>query len=222
MKLFRRNYYAADWHNFRRLHPISRLFGFDRGLPIDRFYIEHFLQKYQLEIKGVACEVAGDEYIKKFGTSVNRIEIMHIDPEWTKATFIGDLTKINTLPSNQINCLVLTQTLNFIYDVDLAVKGIHNMLVSGGCVLATVSGLSNISRYDMDRWGDYWRFTDLSIRKIFEKYFQPEDIKVSIYGNVLSAVAGLQGLSAEELTTEELLFEDHDYQVTIGVYAKKK
>jgi hypothetical protein len=34
-------------------------------------------------------------------------------------------------------------------------------LKPGGVLLATVSGISQISRYDMYRWGDYWRFTTL-------------------------------------------------------------
>jgi glycosyltransferase involved in cell wall biosynthesis len=38
--------------NLRRVKPINRRFGFDRGLPIDRYYIEYFLKKHNVNIKG--------------------------------------------------------------------------------------------------------------------------------------------------------------------------
>lgn len=34
-----------NWHNLRNLEPISRVFALDRGTPIDRVYIEDFLER---------------------------------------------------------------------------------------------------------------------------------------------------------------------------------
>ena len=87
-------------------------------------------------------------------------------------------------------------------------------------MLCTVAGLCQISRYDMDRWGDYWRFTTKSIQQSFEEVFG-NNVKVTAYGNVLSATALLQGITVEELSTEELLFRDDDYQVVITIVATK-
>jgi hypothetical protein len=33
----------VKFHNLRRLVPISKVWGVDRGQPLDRFYIENFL-----------------------------------------------------------------------------------------------------------------------------------------------------------------------------------
>jgi hypothetical protein len=61
-------------------------------------------------------------------------------------------------------------------------------------VLATVS-LGQISRYDMDHWGDYWRFTTKSIRKLFEGSFPAENISIGAFGNVKVCVAFLHGIA---------------------------
>jgi hypothetical protein len=49
------------------------------------------------------------------------------------------------------------------------------------------------------------------------------DTKCSVetHGNVLAAIAFLQGLAAEELTREELDHLDIDYPVTIAVVAQR-
>ena len=62
----------------------------------------------------------------------------------------------------------------------------------------------------------------MSIKKAFEEVFGSGNVDVEVYGNVLIATAFLQGISAEELTKEELFYKDNDYQVTICVKAIKK
>jgi hypothetical protein len=71
----------------------------------------------------------------------------------------------------------------------------------------------------MDRWGDYWRFTTLSARRLFEAAFPPECVSVEAHGNVLAAAALLYGLAAEDLRTKELETDDPDYEVVITVRA---
>jgi hypothetical protein len=205
-----------------RRKPISRQFGFDRGTPIDRYYIDTFLQKNNKCIKGKVLEVAENTYSKRFGSNVTSYEILHYDNSNKNATIIGDLTKPDTLPENTIDCFICTQTLNFIYDVQNAITGCYKLLCAKGVLLATVSGLSQISRYDMDRWGDYWRFTDLSIRKLFESVFDKNNIEVTPYGNLFCANALLQGLAVEDLPNKHLLAKhDNDYQVIICIKAIK-
>ena len=43
------------------LQPISNVFGFDRGQPIDRYYVENFLSENASLIRGVVLEVADRE-----------------------------------------------------------------------------------------------------------------------------------------------------------------
>ena len=203
------------------LKPKSRKFGFDRGTPIDRYYIEKFLKAENGHIKGRLLEVANSHYSQLFGgPNVESYEILNSTPD-KAATIIGDLTDLSTLPEGQIDCFICTQTFNFIFDVKNAIEGACHLLKANGILLATVGGISPISRYDMDRWGDYWRFTSLSIKRLFEEVFKPENIEIKTYGNVLSSSSFLYGLAAEELEEEELDHHDPDYELLITIKATK-
>ncbi|MHB8853418.1 MAG: hypothetical protein ACYC6P_08710 [Ignavibacteriaceae bacterium] len=149
----------VDWLNLMGLQPVFRKFGFDRGIPVDRFYIETFLNENNCYIKGSLLEIADDFYSKKFGTEVEAYNILHFDSNSKKVTIIGDRASPENLPSNFTDCFICTQTLNFINDIKTAIYGIKQLLKQDDTALITLAGLSQISRYDMDRWGDYWRFT---------------------------------------------------------------
>ena len=84
-------------------------------------------------------------------------------------------------------------------------------------MLATLPGISQVSRYDSDRWGDHWRFTSATARRLFGDVF--DEVEVVAYGNVLSAAAFLYGYAQEDLTADEIAHRDEDFEVTIGVRA---
>jgi glycosyltransferase involved in cell wall biosynthesis/SAM-dependent methyltransferase len=207
----------------RRLTPVSRRFGWDRGgLPVDRYYIERFLQQHAGDISGRVLEVRDDAYTRRFGgVNVTRSDVLHPTPDNEKATIVADLTSADHIPSNTFDCIVLTQVLPFILDVPAALRTLHRILRPGGVVLASVPGISQIVRYDMDRWGDYWRFTSLSARRLFECGFPEGEVRVEAHGNVLAATAFLQGLSSRDLRPDELDYTDPDYEVLITVRAMK-
>ena len=211
----------VNFDDFSRIMPISRFFGLDRGTPIDRYYIEKFLAKQASHIKGRVLEVANNHYSKRYGADrVTHFEILYQTAD-SKATIVGDLTDKNTLPANIIDCFICTQTFNFIFDVRQSIEGAYHMLKPGGVLLATLAGLSQISRYDMDRWGDYWRFTTASANQLFSEVFGNE-VEVTCYGNLLAAKALLDGLAVEDLPDIKMLDEqDPDYQVIITVRAVK-
>jgi hypothetical protein len=220
LQVFNRLFYRVNWHNLRSLTPVSSRFGYDRGTPIDRVYIEDFLEKNKNLITGSVLEIAEDTYSRRFGHDVSHYGVLNFTKD-KKATIVGDLTKMETLPAGQIDCFICTQTLNFIYDFKAAIRGIHYLLKDKGTALVTVSGLTQISRYDMDRWGDYWRFNTLSAKKMFAEVFGENNVEIDYYGNVLAASALLQGISAEELSSKELMFKDSNYQIIISIKAKK-
>ena len=202
----------TPWHNLRRLEPMSRLFGLDRGTPVDRHYIEAFLAGHAEALQGRVMEIAEDTYTRRFGQP-------NVEPIILDFSAGHDLTRPDTLPARDLDAIVCTQTLNFIPDAAAAVAGLAAALRPGGTALVTVAGISQISRYDMDRWGDFWRFTDRSIRLLFEPHF--ESVDVVCYGNVLTATALLHGVAKEELEADELAYHDQDYQLVLGVHARK-
>lgn len=212
-----RKLFSTNWKDLRSTKPVSNIFGADRGTPVDRFYIENFLSDYSGDIKGTVVEIGESYYTDKFGTKVEKKEVLHFTNDNPQATLIGDLTKTETLKAGIADCFICTQTLNFIYDIKNAIRGICYLLKPGGVGLITVSGISQISRYDMDRWGDYWRFTSKSAEFLFSEVFGEENIKIHTYGNVLSSIAFLEGISAEELTRKELDCVDPNYQIIIAI-----
>ncbi len=193
---------SVDFGTLRRVKPISRQFGFDRGLPIDRYYIEQFLSCHQDDIRGHVLEVAIATYTKRFGgDQVHTSDVLHypigvISPA---VTIVADLTDAKHIAENTFDCIILTQTLLFIYDLKAAIQTLHRILKPGGVILVTVPGISQIIREDMEIWGEYWRFTRQSIQRIFSEIFIPNSIQVKTYGNVLSATSFLFGLSCTEL-----------------------
>lgn len=209
--------------SLHRLTPVSRVFGSDRGQPLDRYYIEAFMQRCSADIHGRVLEISRAVYTDKFGGDrVTQADVLHVVPGSQHATLVGNLATGQGLPKEAFDCMILTQTLLCIYDVQAAVANAHAALKPGGVLLATFPGICQISRYDMDRWGDHWRFTDASARRLFGEVFGVENVTISAYGNVLAACAFLHGLAAHELTKDELDYNDPDYQVLITVRAVKR
>ena len=208
--------------DLRRLTPISRKFGFDRGIPIDRFYIENFLNKHAQDVHGRVLEIGDATYTRRFGGNrVIKSDVLHIIKGNPEATIIGDLTKADHIASNVFDCIIITQTLQCIYDLHSALSTLYRIIKPGGVLLATVPGLSQVVKCN---WGDnwYWAFTDQSARLLFNEYFESKNLEVRNCGNVLTAISFLHGVAQEELTKEELLYQDDEYQVVITVRAIKK
>ena len=201
----------------RASEPVSSVFGLDRGRPVDRFYIERFLRSHAGDIRGRVLEVAEPTYTEWFGTGVERSDVLHVQPGDPRATIVGDLTTGDGIPREAFDCIILTQTLHVIYDVRAALRGAHDALKPGGVLLATLPGISQVSRVDMDEWGDYWRFTTASARRLFGEVF--DDYEVEAHGNVLAAAAFLYGLAHDELEPEELERRHPDYELLITVRA---
>lgn len=130
-QLYNRLFYPPQWHNLRSLTPISKVFGFDRGTPIDRIYTDDFLRKNAHFIRGRVCEITDNAYTKAFGTATQS-EILHFMADNPRATIIGDLTQHDSLPQGILDCFICTVTLNFIYDYKAAIRGIYRMLKSNG------------------------------------------------------------------------------------------
>jgi SAM-dependent methyltransferase len=204
------------------LQPVSRTFGFERGRPIDRHYIEMFLSQHADDVRGRVLEVAEPTYTQWYGgADVTHSEVLHAAAGNPQATLIGDLTTGSGIPERRFDCIILTQTLPFIYDVRAAVAGVHRALAPGGVVLATLPGLSQTSRVDKSEWGDYWRFTSDSARRLFGDVFGADRVDTQAHGNVLTACAFLYGFAAEELHPHELEARDEDYELLITVRARR-
>lgn len=206
------------WGDLRRLAPVSRFFGYDRGQPVDRYYIESFLAARSHLIAGRVLEVGDDTYTRRFGNPgrVVQSDVLHIDPNHPGATIIADLADAPQIPDARFDCIICTQTLHLLYDFQAAVRTLDRILAPGGVALVTVPGISPVAA---DRWGENWcwSFTAISSHRLFAAHF--ETVQIQQYGNVLAAVAFLQGLAQAELRPTELDVQDPQYPLIVGIEA---
>jgi SAM-dependent methyltransferase len=213
---------GVDLGDLRRVTPISADYGLDRGSPIDRYYIDDFLTHNAADIRGRVMEINDARYTGQYGGDrVERSDILFAGEGNPDATIVADLVRAPQIPDGSFDCAILTQTLMYIYDVDAAIATLHRTLAPGGVVLASVPGVSKITGPEDAIWGDWWRFTSRSIRRLFEESFGEGAVTVEAYGNVLTAAAQLYGLAAEDLTRQELDHRDPSYEVLLCVRAEK-
>ncbi len=211
----------VDFGSLRRLTPIGPNFGFERGLPIDRYYIESFLTRHKDDFAGRVLEVGDNSYTRKFGADrVTKSDVLHVSENNPQATLVGDLSRADHIPSDIFDCIVLTQTLHLIFDVPSAIKTIYRILKPGGVLLTTFPGISQIAN---DEWGKtwYWSLTTLSAKRLFREVFPVANVSVEAHGNVLAAIAFLHGLAVAELDLRELDHRDPSYELLIAVRVVK-
>lgn len=222
--IFLKTYLSKPRKNIFHHKFLSNDYGDSRGTPITRFYIEHFFLNLKHFNWGNCLEFEDNRYIDHFGKNVTKNYTFKFSNQFSKHDNLiyGDLTKFSDLPREKFDSIVCTNVLNFIFDVESAIKGIHKMLKKNGKCIITIDGpSSHISRYDMERWGDFWRFTNLSANKIFERANFKIEQNVT-YGNPYACSAQLNGFSTQDIDQSKLFPSEKDYQLLIALYLRKK
>jgi SAM-dependent methyltransferase len=213
---------GVDLGDLRRTSPTSRVFGYDRGTPVDRRYIEEFLGRHAEDVRGRVLEIGDNAYSRRFGGErVTRSDVLHVVEGNPNATIVGDLADGRSLPSDAFDCIVLTQTLHLVFELRDAAATLHRILKPGGVLLLTVPGVSSVDRGD---WGStwYWSFTEASLGRLLEERFPRSGLMLTTYGNVLTAIAFLHGLAQEELRPEAFGKADPQYPVIVAARAVKE
>jgi len=203
---------AVRWGHLRNLQPICPQFGFSRGKPVDRYYIESFIAEHAGDIRGRVLEIKDPGYTQRYGGSkVEQSDVLDINAANPAATIIADLNEPNVLDAGVYDCVIFTQTLQLLYDPRKVIQQLHRSLKPGGVLLLTIPGITPLR--SRDSW--YWSFTELSGRAMLSELFPEAEISLRSYGNVVTATAFLQGIAAGELTRSELAFSDPAYQLVI-------
>jgi peptidoglycan/xylan/chitin deacetylase (PgdA/CDA1 family) len=212
---------AVDWGDLRRTDPVSRNWGYDRGVPIDRRYIDEFLTAHSSDVRGAVLEVQEGDFTLAFGgTRVTEHAILDVDPSNERATVLADLRLAPQLPSHAFDCIILTQTLHVIDDMAAALGECYRILKPGGVLLATLPSASRVC-LEYGEQGDLWRMTPAGARALFQSAFAPSDTSYDAFGNVLTNTAFLYGLGCAELTDAEFAARDPYFPALTGVRAKK-
>jgi len=207
--------------DLRRVSPIDRWFGAGRGKPVDRHYVEAVLARYAGDIRGRVLEIGDSSYTRRFGGDrVRRADVFNRFPGGAETTFSGDLSAAHDLPAAAFDCIVFTQTLHLIFDMQAALTALWRSLKPGGVLLVTVPFISTIDRGE---WGDswYWALAPAALRRLLEHRFGKENVDVTAHGNVLVATAFLYGLAEHELTAAEFDANDPCCPVLVAGRARK-
>lgn len=211
----------VNFGDLRRVTPLSKDFGVARGGAVDRHFIETFLQRHRADIRGRVLEIGEDRYTSAYGGSnVTRRDILHRAEGNTAATIVADLAAAPQIPDDTFDCLIVTQTLQYLFHPADAVATMHRILRPGGVLLLTVPASTLVDvAYD---WPWYWSFTTASVQRLLGDAFGADQVECTARGNVLAATAQLYGIAATELTEEELEHVDPDYQVVVTARAVKR
>jgi hypothetical protein len=200
------------------IQPLSYLWGFDRGVPIHRYYLEQFLQEYARDIHGHCLEFQNPGYTPRFGGSaVGKLDILHIDDANPLATIVADLTRPNDVPSNEFDCIICTHVLHVIVELDKAVSELYRILRPGGVLLISVP---HVSMCDPG-FHEIWRFTPEGLAVVLAKAFGTENVTVRAYGNSLTSAGEIRGLIAREFSKATLDYHDPRFAVEVCARAHK-
>jgi SAM-dependent methyltransferase len=221
-RLVRRLRSRADVGSLRRTMPVDAEWGWGRGQVIDRYYIESFLTEHAEDVRGHVLDFADDSYARKFGgAKATKIDVLHLTEGNPRASLVADLARAEQIASQTFDCIICTQVLLYVFEVQAAIRTLHRILKPGGILLVTVPGIQKIDRGSIETGGDYWRFTTFSLRRLFEGVFAQDHVDVKGYGNVLVATAFLYGFAVEDLRRADLEYHDPEYEVTIALRAVK-
>ena len=210
-----------DFADLRRTTPVSRDWGYDRGTPVDRYYIERFLERCAADVRGAVLEVQEPGYTERFGGDrVTRSDVVDLNAANPRATVISDLRAAANIPDDTYDCIVLTQTLHVVDDIQAVIAEVRRILKPGGVLLATLPSVSRVVlEYGQD--GDFWRVTEAGARQWFGDVFSSDELEIEACGNVLTNTAFLYGLAVDDLTPEEFDASDPFFPLLVTVRARK-
>ena len=201
------------------LQPLSQLWGLDRGVPIHRYYLAHFLQESASAIRGYCLEFQEDSYTTRFGgRAVTKLDILHLDRSRPNATIVADLTKPNDIPSDHFDCIICTHVFHMVFELDKMVSELYRILKPGGTLLVSVPHISMCE----PRFHEFWRFTPEGLEAVLGRAFEAENVTVCPYGNSLTAAGEIRGLVSHEFTESELNHHDPRFAIEVCVRAVKR
>ncbi len=198
--------------------PSSTRFGLERGTPIDRVFIERFLDENRECIHGTVIEIGDDRYMKKYSDLIDNPVILHVNG-W--GGLKGNLATGEGIVENYADCLICTQTLQHIYDIRSSIANIYRLLKPSGTALITNGCIGELSLYDYNNWGEYWKCTDMAMKELFCECFENEKIDVKSYGNVKMAIGFLYGMCAEDFSEEDFNYQDVQYPMIVAIKVQK-
>lgn len=204
-----------DFGDLKRELPFCPNFGFSRGTPVDRFYLGSFINEVRARISGRTLEIGGRLNNRQiYGlTNITSYETMDLSPT-NSPTVVADAHDINAIGIGSVNSIILFNVLEHCSRPWIVVGNLHEWLATGGKVFCAVPNAQRLHRDPKD----FWRILPDALAELFKRFGY---IEIKAYGNLISSIAALSGISAEELNATELARTDERYPVLSCIVAEK-
>ena len=205
------------------IYPACDSWGMSRGMPVDRYYIDAFLSRHAADIRGHVLEIGDDGYSRRFGGKrIDKIDVLDVNAENSRATIAADLTNAPDIPNDTFDCIIITQVLTYIKDLQRAVDTLVRITKPGGFILCTQPSITRIASFPGERENWCWSLYPTSARWLFSRGgIERRTLVVESWGNLRTATAFLWGLAQEDLTEEDFMLDDFRYPLVTTVRAVK-
>ncbi len=207
------------WGSIRRTRPFSARWGADRGTPIDRAYSNRFFELHSLDIHGEVLEVQAPIFSGVYGTDISKTEILDIEPRNMLATIVADLNDADVLPRDAFDCVLAPQTIQYLTQPVTGLKNLYASLRPGGVLLVTAPFIQKIDHNG--EGADRLRLSPLAFNEMLETSCDGAEIEVESFGNVLTSIAFLMGISAEEMRPQDFDVFDPAYPMLVAARVRR-
>lgn len=207
------------WGNLRRTRPFSDNFGFERGTPVDRFYLHRFLDQHRHLITGRVLEIQLPGYTNLYGHDLTATDSVDIAAgAYAGLTYLTDLAQSDqVIPDASYDCFLLPNTLCVMRDIEGCLRQALRVVKPGGVILATSAALVPLTGDSPD----YWHLSAAGWRELAARAWPGCEVRVEQHGNCLTATAAMLGLALEELTPSELEYDDPRFPVLVTLYCRR-
>jgi SAM-dependent methyltransferase len=207
------------WGSMRRTRPFSARWGSDRGTAIDRVYLNKFFERNSKDMHGRVLEVQGPIFSGRFGSNITETEILDIEPRNMLATIVADLNDSDVLPRESFDCIVAPQTIQYLTQPVTGLKNLYASLKPGGVLLVTAPFIQKIDH--KGEGADRLRLSPLAFKELLEASCIGAEIEVESFGNVLTSIAFLMGISAEEMRPQDFDVFDPAYPMLVTARVRR-
>lgn len=206
------------WGTLRRFAPLSERYGLDRGTPVDHAYVEEFFAAHAADVTGRVLEAGSSSFTRRLGKGVTSVDVVDADGRNDGATIVADLADAGCLPAGRFDCILAPQVLQYGQDPAAVLASLWQALAPGGVILVTAPSVARLGRRTLGHHLDEeeaWRFLPRGFAAAVRMACPGAEVATGAAGNLLTAVACLMGIAAEELRDSEVARCDPDYPVLV-------
>ena len=198
---------------FRRMIPFNQ--GASTGLSTIRYYWADFLDKHRKDIRGIGLEVGEVSTIRAYGgDAITRADAIDLAAHNDDVRVVADLSRADHIAGDQYDCFVNQFTTAVIHDIDAALYHAIRFLKPGGVLLINFWCVDFYLHRGLDMgtgeplYMHHW-FTPIQVQNMLHRLTLTEDdFTLTIYGNLLTRMAFLMNVPAQDFTQAELNHRD--------------